>query len=203
MSRWSTWVTVVALSASLVEAAPDDEVIEVDPADVQRFDNLVDQINLEANTFSSIPSNGGERDWKAWAYQQLDLEIEYLSREVQITAEQTERIRTAFEGELNRFSVLYSNTKKRWKEFDNDALENEGWQLLSSLRTIVHERWLGRRSLFRTSLDDILSPEQIARMKEIERQRSELQLSAFFPMRFFFWMKKFHRSVSSATIPKS
>jgi hypothetical protein len=169
--------TIVSLSMGVVWGAPDDPVVEREsnPKDQQR--NFVfgrNQIDFNQYVFSSVGTVEGRNDWRGYARQWLDLELETLARDCEVSPQQLKEIELGFEGELARFDVLYREAKAKWDELkkkDNNEFDQQIWQIISPLQSVVQSHWMHESSLARRTIRSVLSKEQLAKYDDSEKAR--------------------------------
>ncbi len=188
------WVAMVmgGCGASVAWGAPDDPVVEreVGPGD-QRNVFWGNQIDFDQYVFSSLGTADARRDWRGYAWSWLEVELEALKRDCELSAEQSEQIKLAFEGELARFDVRYRDTKAKWDELkkkDVQEFNQQIWQIISPLQMTVQSHWMGDASLTQRMMRGILSKEQLAKYDDEQKARQAFANETALALGVATWM---------------
>lgn len=153
-------------------AFPKLEVIAPPPKNKNQQGQQVFVANQNINAWL-FQRHGNEAQAREFLKQQLNLAIDTIDRDVELTDEQREKLRLAGAGDV---SLFFAEVEKIRDEFDGNAMNdpnqfNNVWQRIQPLQQRMRSSLYGPNSIFARVSDGMLEEAQRSRLSEVEQKR--------------------------------
>lgn len=175
MLRFSLLLLSGICLGSFCLAAPDDEIITIDPAaNVPQQNFFVDE-NFDQWVFPGVQNaEAGRQRLKT----QVKLKLSEIERVCQLTPAQKQRLELAAKGDLQRFLDQMALIRKKFEAVKNDQNAfGQIWQEIQPLQ-VKQARLTEGDSLLMKILPKTLSPEQVAKYEAVANERRMFRFRA-------------------------
>jgi hypothetical protein len=158
----------LCLGATLVLAAPDDEIVVIEPVAAAAQQHFFVDENFDQWIF---PGAQNAAAGKARLQTQVRLKLSEIERVCQLKPEQKQRLELAAKGDLQRFFDQMELVRKKFDKVKHDQNAwGEIWPEVQPLQ-VKQARLTEADSLLVKMLPKTLSPEQAAKYEEVARER--------------------------------